>query len=110
MRTYPLIAPLIEIVFGVVQFFLGLRLLLKFFGANPAVPFANWVYANSEPLLQPFWGIFPSPVLEGRFIVEFSTLFALMVYSIMAYFLLELLSYIYRASRPMVVHEHTTLP
>lgn len=111
MRTYPLIAPLIEIVFGVVQFFLALRFILKFFGANPAAPFARWAYATSEPLLQPFRGIFLSPVLEGQFVIEFSTLFALLVYSVIAYFLLELLSYIYRASHPTtVVHEHTTLP
>jgi uncharacterized protein YggT (Ycf19 family) len=88
------ISPLIEIVFTLVEALLGLRVILKFFGANPATPFVNWVYETSEPLLTPFSGMFPAPVIEGRFVLEFSTLFALIIYGLIAYLLIALIEYL----------------
>ena len=102
MRIHALIITLIEAIFAIAEFFLGLRLLLKFFGANTRAPFVRWVYGTSEPLLEPFRGMFPAPVLEGRFVLEFSTLFALVVYALIAYFLIELIGHVYRASRDAI--------
>ena len=92
MRSQQALSSLIEIIFSIVEFFLVLRFVLKLFGANPATPFTNWVYTSSEPLLAPFGGIFPSSVLQGRFTLDFSTLFALIIYSLISYFLLDILA------------------
>lgn len=86
-----LVAWLVNFVLGIAEILLSLRLVLKFLGANPGTPFVRWLYSTSQPLLQPFQGIFPSPTIEGRFTVEFSTLFALVIYALVGYFILEVL-------------------
>jgi uncharacterized protein YggT (Ycf19 family) len=78
---------LINIIIGVAQFFLGLRVLLKLFGASSTAPFVQWVYNTSQSLLYPFEGIFPTTTIEGRFVIEFSALFALIIYSLVGHFL-----------------------
>lgn len=73
------------IVISFVELMITFRVLLKLFGAHASAPFVAWVYATTAPLLQPFAGMFPSPVLEGGFIIEFSALFAIIVYGAIAY-------------------------
>lgn len=81
-------------VFGVIEFFIGLRVILKLFAANPVAPFVNWVYGTSEPLIAPFQGMFPASQLTGGSIIEFSSLFALLVYAFIAYGIAELIRYL----------------
>lgn len=80
---------IINWLFNTIALLIILRIILKFFGAN-ITPFVRWVYATTDPLLKPFIGMFPSPQLSGGFILEFSALFALMIYAIIAYFITEL--------------------
>lgn len=80
-----------NIVFSLVGFLLGTRVFLKFFGASTTAPFVTWVYKTTEPLLYPFVGIFPNPQLTG-FVLEFSSLFALVIYSLVGYFISDLIS------------------
>lgn len=83
---------LINIVGSLMQVLLGLRLILKMFGASTTAPFVTWVYETTNPLLTPFIGIFPSPQLTGGFQIEFSVLFAIIVYSFLFYLMQELFS------------------
>ena len=92
MFTLARIAILADWIFSFVEGVIGLRILLKFFGANPAAPFVLWVYQTSKPLLAPFEGIFPSAVTQGGFVLEISALFALLVYGFLAYVVAEGLS------------------
>jgi len=85
---------LIDLVFGVVEFFIGFRIILKLLGANPQAPFVSWVYETSRPLLAPFLGMFPSPRLQGRFLLEFSALFGLLVYGLIAYGISEIIRFV----------------
>jgi uncharacterized protein YggT (Ycf19 family) len=89
----------IMIVLGIVELFLGLRFVLRLFGANPAAPFAQFVYASSAPLLEPFRNIFPVAVIEPGSAMEFSTLFAMIVYALFAYLVIELVAWAGRAGR-----------
>lgn len=82
MRASATILRLVNIIIWFIEAIIGLRILLKFFGANPTTPFVEWVYETSAPLLSPFVGIFPNPRLEGGFIIEISALVALIVYAI----------------------------
>lgn len=101
----------IEIVLSIVGLFVGLRIILKLFGANSETPFVNWIYETSRGLIAPFAGMFPAPVLEGGFVIEFSSIFALIVYSIFGFLLIELLEYVsfnsknYRVVRTTVREE-----
>lgn len=69
---------------AVVEGFLGFRFILKLFGANPNNGFVAWIYEMSGALLAPFRGIFPTTVFENRYVFEFSTLFAMLMYAIIA--------------------------
>lgn len=84
MQAKLLATNLVNLFLAIVQSFLGLRFLLKLFGANAGNGFVRWVYDMSGALLQPFRGIFPTHVLENRYVLEFSTLFAMMMYAILA--------------------------
>lgn len=60
---------------------------MKLFGASTQAEFVNWIYTNSDPLLEPFEGMFPSPEIASQFQLEISALFALAVYALIAYVL-----------------------
>lgn len=92
MRMTIAISGFINFLFGLIMGLLGLRVILKLFGANAAAPFVNWVYSVTAPLLGPFKGAFPAPALEGGVIIEFTALFAMLVYALVAYLLLELVA------------------
>ena len=85
---------LIDFVFGLIEFLIAIRILLKLFAANPGTPFVQWVYNTSQPLLTPFLGMFPSPSLTEGIVVEFSAIVGLLVYAFIAYLLDEILNYI----------------
>ena len=105
MITLESILLLANAIFGFIEFVIGLRIILKLFGANPLVPFSQWVYETSAPLLGPFQGLFPAPRLSGNFVIEFSALFALLVYALISYAISELVSYL--GTRRIVVVEKT---
>jgi len=84
----------IDFVLGIAELFIVARIILKLFGANPQAPFVIWVYEISKSLISPFLGMFPSPVLEGGFVIEFSAIFALIVYAVVGYLIIELLEYV----------------
>lgn len=82
----------IGFIIGIFELFLGFRFIFRLLGANPATPFVGWLYETTDPLISPFRGIFPTPRIEGVFVVEFTTLVALLVYMIAGYLLLELIA------------------
>lgn len=83
---------LINLVMGLIEIFLGLRFIFRLLGANPAAPFVAWLYQTTAPLLNPFRGIFPTPRLAHGYVLEFSTLVALVIYLFAGYLLLELMA------------------
>jgi uncharacterized protein YggT (Ycf19 family) len=89
----------INTVVGLVEFILGMRILLKLFDASASAPFTNWIYETSSPLIAPFRGMFPHPALDGVFVIEFSTIFALIFYALVGYFLVELVEFVSTAAR-----------
>lgn len=83
---------LVNLIFGFIELLLTLRILLRFFGANAETPFVKWIYDTSEPLIAPFRGMFPSPVLGEGFIIEINTLIALLFYALIGYLVGELIA------------------
>ena len=86
-----IIAALINIVFTVVEVCLILRLLLKLLMADRSAEFVRWIYETSQPLIAPFEGMFPT-VVESGIVIEFSTLFAIVIYAVVGYLLIELIN------------------
>jgi uncharacterized protein YggT (Ycf19 family) len=76
---------------GLVELFLGFRFVLKLFGANSTNGFVSWVYDMSSTLLEPFRSVFPTKVFENTYVLEFSTIFAMLIYAILGMLLLALI-------------------
>lgn len=72
-------------VLGVVETILGFRLFLKLAGANAGSPFTSFIYNISYPLAAPFLGILRTPATPDGFVLESSTILAMMVYVVVAY-------------------------
>ena len=83
-------------VFGVIETLLVFRFTLKVLGANPASPFVSFIYALSGFFIAPFRGIFNSAVFQGieqtASVLEPSTLFAIIVYLVLALGITELVN------------------
>jgi len=71
-------------VLGIIELLLLIRFLLKLFGANPTSLFAILTYTISTPFTIIFIDLFPSTV-SGAIIIEWSTLFAMLIYLIIAW-------------------------
>jgi YggT family protein len=83
------ISSLIWLAFGILIALIGIRFLLLLLAANPANPFANAVYAFTEPFLWPFAGLFTEPAFNGM-VLEFSSLIAMIVYALLAWIIVRL--------------------
>lgn len=83
---------LLNFFIGIVEVFLGLRLILRLFGANSGNAFVSWVYDMSSVLLDPFRGIFPTKEIADGIVLEFNTLFAMLVYAVFGLLLLWLIA------------------
>ena len=77
-----LLKSILNIILSIIGSFLGLRIILKLFGANDSAEFVDWIYETTIPLIQPFENIFRTVRIDGRFVIEFSTLFAILVYGL----------------------------
>ncbi|WP_349408341.1 YggT family protein [Pseudalkalibacillus sp. SCS-8] len=89
MRKRPFGVYLVNLFMGIIEALILLRIILKLFGANPYTPFVQWIYNMTMPLLSPFRNIFPSPVIQGRYELELTSIFALIVYGFLSYFLVQ---------------------
>jgi len=83
---------LLNLLFVLVESFLAFRFILKLFGADASNGFVSWIYEMSSVLLEPFAGIFPARVFENAYVLEFSTLFAMLIYAVIAILLGELIN------------------
>lgn len=88
MRRSFFLSWLVHLVVGIAEIILALRIVLRLFDANPVTPFVHWVYSTSSTLLFPFRGIFPSGVLGRGYVLDFTALFALIIYAIVGSFLI----------------------
>jgi hypothetical protein len=94
MRTRYLALNLLNLFTGLVETFLALRFVFKLLGANPSNGFVGWIYDMSGVLLEPFRGIFSAAVLENKYIFDFTTLFAMVIYALLALLIAALINLI----------------
>jgi YggT family protein len=89
-RSVP--AAIISFIVGVIQLILILRFLFQLFHANEAAAFTQLIFGLSQPLLLPFAAIFPNIEFSNGFVVELSTIVAIIVYSVVGILLKRLFS------------------
>ncbi len=80
---------LISILLTFIQVIIALEILLHFFEANET-PFVKLLNGLSQPILQPFQGIFHPVILSGH-TLDLSAVFALIVYSVVGFGIQKLL-------------------
>ncbi len=90
---FGIVRTLVNLVVGVIEFLLLLRFIFKFFVANLSTPFVAWIYSTTAPLVSPFAKILPNLNI-GQFVIDFTTLVALIVYVLIGYLILQLFSYV----------------
>jgi uncharacterized protein YggT (Ycf19 family) len=81
---------LISFMFGVIVTLIGIRVLLKFMAANPASPFAQFIYGLTGMFVAPFNGLTASPAIDGS-VLELSSLVAVVIYALVGWALVKLL-------------------
>jgi uncharacterized protein YggT (Ycf19 family) len=80
----------VNYLLGIVEILLGLRFLLRLFGANPSAGFTDFVYTITNPLMAPFNAVFRVTV-EDQAVFDWSVLVAMLVYALIAWGIVRLI-------------------
>lgn len=96
------------LLFGMLEALIALRILLKLIGANPSSPIAALIYGFTDLFLFPFAGLTPTPAAGGM-VLEISSLFAMLIYALIAW-AIERIIWVsfYRPRGPVVEVTQTT--
>lgn len=70
--------------FTFIVIILTLAFFLLLFNADPDVGFVAWVYRSADRAMEPFRGIFPTETAGNGSVIDFSILFAMIIYGILA--------------------------
>lgn len=89
-KTYLMILRVIKRLLGLLEWFLFLRLVLKFLGANSQALVVNLVYKYSDVLISPFQFIFSDIEWKGR-VIETATISAMIGYWILILIFFQIL-------------------
>ncbi len=85
------VSQLIWLFFGIVEILIGLRVLLKLIGANPANGFASFIYNAAALFLSPFFGLIGSPS-AGSVVLEVPSLIAMLVYALLGWLIVRVIT------------------
>lgn len=91
----------IYFLFGLITVLLIIRFVLLLLGASEASGFVQLMYTLTQPLVAPFFGIFGEPSF-GNSVIEWASLVAIIIYTLVAYGIARLVTLIYAPTRPTV--------
>ncbi|MBN1303424.1 MAG: YggT family protein [Anaerolineales bacterium] len=77
-------AQLIWLLLGILEALIALRIVLMLVGANPDSPIVALIYGLTYLFLFPFIGLIGSPTM-GSMVLELSSLFAMLIYALIAW-------------------------
>ncbi|PKN93068.1 MAG: hypothetical protein CVU44_11595 [Chloroflexi bacterium HGW-Chloroflexi-6] len=99
---------LIWLLFGILEALIALRIGLMMVGANPDSPIVALIYGFTGLFLFPFSGLIGSPS-AGNMVLELSSLFAMLIYGLIAWALERIVWLLfYRPRGPVVAVTETT--
>lgn len=102
------ITQLVWLLFGTLEALIALRIGLKLIGANPGSPIVALIFGFTDLFLFPFTGLVASPAV-GNIEFELSSLFAMLIYGLIAWGLERTIWLIlYRPRGPVVAVTETT--
>jgi YggT family protein len=82
---------LIYLAFGTLESLIGLRIILKMLAANPANPFADFIYRLTDLFLKPFAGLVSNPASAGM-VLELTSMIGMLVYGLMGLGVIQLMN------------------
>lgn len=82
----------IYFIFGVIEAFIVVRMILLLLAANQANAFVDFVYTVSGIFVAPFFGIFGYTPTYGASVFEISSLVAIVVYALVCWGLVSLVT------------------
>lgn len=81
---------------GTLQILLGMRFLLRLFGANPQNEFAQLINNLSAPFIAPFSTLFISPASDGgAHIFDINIVIAILAYALLSYLVVSLVKFMF---------------
>lgn len=99
---------LVWLLFGILLALIALRVGLKLIGANPESAIVALIYGFTAPFLFPFEGLVASPT-AGNMVLELSSMFAMLIFALIAWALERTVWLIfYRPRGPVVAVTETT--
>jgi hypothetical protein len=99
---------LVWLLFGILEALIALRIGLKLIGANPESPIVALIYGFTYLFLFPFEGLVGSPG-SGHMVLELSSMFAMLIYGLIAWAMERIIWLIfYRPRGPVVAVTETT--
>jgi hypothetical protein len=102
------VTQLVWLLFGILEALIALRIGLKLIGANPDSPIVALIYGFTYLFLFPFEGLTGSPS-SGVMVLELSSMFAMLIYGLIAWAMERTLWLIfYRPRGPVVAVTETT--
>ncbi|GAB1471689.1 hypothetical protein MASR2M66_25670 [Chloroflexota bacterium] len=90
------------LMFGILEVLIALRIGLKLVGANPASPIVALIYGFTYIFLFPFEGLVNSPIY-GSMVLEISSVFAMLIYGLIAWAVERVIWLIFYRPRGSVV-------
>jgi hypothetical protein len=107
---------LVWLMFGILEALIAIRIGLKLIGANPESPIVALIYGITYLFLFPFEGMVGSPS-TGNIVLELSSMFAMLIYGLIAWVVERIVWLIFYRPRGAVVgttqtttHEQHTNP
>lgn len=99
---------LIWLLLGILEGLIALRIGLMLIGANPNSPIVALIYGFTGLFLFPFAGLIESPT-AGNMVLELSSLFAMLIYALLAWAAERIVWLVfYRPRGPVVSTTETT--
>src|SRR6202142_2670166 len=99
---------LIWLLFGILEVLIALRIGLMLIGSNPNSPIVALIYGFTYLFLFPFTGLVGSPT-AGNMVLELSSMFAMVIYALIAWVVERTVWLIfYRPRGPVVGTTQTT--
>lgn len=99
---------LVWLLFGILEVMIALRIGLKLISANPESPIVALIYGFTYLFLFPFEGLVASPT-TGSIVLELSSMFAILIYGLIAWAVERIVWLIfYRPRRPVVAVTDTS--
>jgi hypothetical protein len=93
---------LVWLIFGVLEGLIALRIGLMLIGANSSAPIVALIYGFTSLFLFPFTGLIGSPTYGGL-VLEISSMFAMLIYALIAWVIERTIWLIFYRPRGSVV-------